>query len=164
MGLGCRRSRSDRVPALAGASFLVGGPFGTTVIKLNQNPVLQTLAVSPRIVFGPIGTTTACNGSTAANSGIHLISGFRSAHTGGGNFLMADGSVRFIPDSIDSAPAAMGSTGQPTGGYADPLTGKCASAYQWILSEFYAEHASRRDWHLPGIVDRAGGEAASPPQ
>ncbi len=136
--------------------FYVGGTFGTTCIKLNEYPVLQTLAKSNflQMSVSPI----SCSGSVNGNNPGHLMSGFRSSHPGGGNFLMADASVRFVPQTIDSAwynpPSTAGIGSQIY------LTQGSYPAWQQIPSP----SGGRSNFGVyQALSTRAGGEPASPP-
>ncbi len=65
-----------------------GGNWGTTVYRLNQNPVVETVYDATALAN--------CNASTT-----DYTSNFRSPHTGGGQFLLGDGSVRFVSENVD---------------------------------------------------------------
>jgi len=96
----------------------VCGPFAATTIKLNQNPVVETLAnagsTGSGLIYTPDGNACKSRGTipdasgkpmpqttTVPNGGQHSVSNFRSPHAGGGNFLLADGGVKFIQEAID---------------------------------------------------------------
>jgi prepilin-type processing-associated H-X9-DG protein len=80
--------------------------FAATVEPMNKNPVTESYigsaltSLNPRVAcadsrgpaYGPPGTST---------TGDSYASNFRSNHSGGCNFLMADGSCTFLPESID---------------------------------------------------------------
>ncbi len=70
-----------------GSGVTTAGNYGTTFWKLNQNPVVETAYDD-----GDLGN---------CNSALDFTSNFRSAHVGGGQFLLGDGSGRFISENID---------------------------------------------------------------
>ena len=69
-----------------------GGIFGCTVEPLNKSPVTDTSAV--------FASLTNCRSSL--DGGPHSTSNFRSAHEGGGLFLLGDGSARFVSENVDA--------------------------------------------------------------
>ncbi len=65
--------------------------FGSTTDKINKNPITATLIDD--ISFNGSGACTSNDRDSTSN--------FSSYHTNGGNFGLADGSVKFFSDSID---------------------------------------------------------------
>ena len=63
-------------------------------------PFLEEVALYKWLMFSNDGTTTGGDGCLYAAPGAHL-SECRSAHSGGCQFLFADGTVKFISENID---------------------------------------------------------------
>lgn len=70
------------------AGITTAGSFGTTVYKINQNPIIQSVYDDSDL------------GSCAAST-TDFTSNFRSQHTGGAQFTLGDGSARLISENID---------------------------------------------------------------
>ena len=101
----------DYIQDPAGTGF--AGIYACTLEPMNKTPVTQTmvasLAASNNLQAcktsqpGAPGTRIVPGSQVEANGGggPSLASNFRSDHSGGGNFLMADGSVHFITEDIN---------------------------------------------------------------
>jgi prepilin-type processing-associated H-X9-DG protein len=79
--------------------------FGSTIDPMNKNPVTESF-----ISMGQYGPDTVahntnpnhyCRASFDNPPGQHASSNFRSDHSGGCNFVMADGSVAFLTEDIN---------------------------------------------------------------
>jgi prepilin-type N-terminal cleavage/methylation domain-containing protein/prepilin-type processing-associated H-X9-DG protein len=78
----------------AGSSVL-----GVTALRGGFTPVLDEPMNNP-LVLAAIDYNHGCDNSDPNVGGYDTLSGFRSVHTGGCNFLFCDGSVRFVHQAV----------------------------------------------------------------
>jgi prepilin-type N-terminal cleavage/methylation domain-containing protein/prepilin-type processing-associated H-X9-DG protein len=81
---------------------VVGAIAACTLEPLNKSPVTPGMYATAQKTncVKSIPAATGLRGAIVAG-GPHLTPNFRSDHPGGGNFLMADGAVRFVREEID---------------------------------------------------------------
>jgi hypothetical protein len=76
---------------LVGHGFIIASAYASTTEPLNKSPVTDT--------YIAISGLSDCRSSL--QGGPHGTSNYRSAHPGGGNFALTDGSCRFESDAVD---------------------------------------------------------------
>jgi prepilin-type N-terminal cleavage/methylation domain-containing protein/prepilin-type processing-associated H-X9-DG protein len=88
------------LPGMGPNDWPLGSTLACTLEPINKNPVtnashgdIMNFHKSLPSAPGTVGTTT--------DGGPHVAPNFRSDHAGGANFLMADGSIHFLAESID---------------------------------------------------------------
>ncbi len=79
-------------------SVLGTNAFGCTMERLNKWPVTDSY-----MALGGDRASQQRDTRSSANGGLNSTSNFRSQHPSGGMFVLADGSVRFVSESIDMA-------------------------------------------------------------
>lgn len=77
-------------------SVLGTNAFGCTMERLNKWPVTDSY-----MALGGNRAQQQRDTRSSANGGLNSTSNFRSQHPGGGMFVLADGSVRFVTESVD---------------------------------------------------------------
>ena len=81
--------------------FLFGACLGVTAQRGGQVPAFDEPMNNP-LVLPALDFNASCTNSNPTPGKCDSISGFRSVHTGGCNFVFCDGSVHFVRDSIST--------------------------------------------------------------
>jgi prepilin-type N-terminal cleavage/methylation domain-containing protein/prepilin-type processing-associated H-X9-DG protein len=85
--------------ATAASGYLYGSVFGVAALSAGSVPVLDE-PMNNRLVLAAVDNNQSC---TNSSSDVYdTVSGFRSMHPGGCNFLFVDGSVHFIGQTISA--------------------------------------------------------------
>jgi prepilin-type processing-associated H-X9-DG protein/prepilin-type N-terminal cleavage/methylation domain-containing protein len=85
--------------ALHSLGLLGGACLGVTALRGGFSPPFDEPMNNP-LVLPAIDYNCGCTNSGTAAGTYDTISGFRSAHPGGCNFLFCDGSVRFVTEGV----------------------------------------------------------------
>jgi prepilin-type processing-associated H-X9-DG protein len=92
-------------PPLQTVDFHWGCIMSCTLEPMNKSPVTQSWADVPTLtVCNKSGPSAPGTRPPTTTGGVHTAPNFRSDHSGGCNFLFADGSVHFIAESIGMLP------------------------------------------------------------
>lgn len=90
-------------PPAAPAPPLSAVPYAACIERLNKNPVTDNHCINGG--DGPTGDIRVdqrdCRSTLTNPSSGNSMSNFRSQHTGGGFFLRADGSCKFVSENVD---------------------------------------------------------------
>jgi prepilin-type processing-associated H-X9-DG protein len=79
--------------------FLAGSDFGVTAQRGGNQPPYDEPMNNP-LVLAALDFNNGCTNSGTAPGMFDQLSGFRSLHPGGCNFLFCDGSARFVHETI----------------------------------------------------------------
>ncbi len=88
--------------AAAGSGYLYGSVLGVTAQRGGFQPPFDEPLNNP-LVMAAVDNNQTCDNSGTDPGTYDTVSGFRSVHPGGANFLFGDGSVRFINQSVSAA-------------------------------------------------------------
>ncbi len=98
---------------LGSLGLLGGSTMGVTALRGGYEPPFDEPMNNPLVLPG-LDCNRGCTNAGTAPGEYDTVSGFRSAHPGGGNFLFCDGSVRFIRQGL--APATYRALSTMAGG------------------------------------------------
>jgi prepilin-type processing-associated H-X9-DG protein/prepilin-type N-terminal cleavage/methylation domain-containing protein len=88
--------------ALHSIGLLQGACLGVTALRGGYSPPFDEPMNNP-LALPAIDYNSGCTNSGTLPGTYDTISGFRSAHSGGCNFLFCDGGVRFVTDGVSPA-------------------------------------------------------------